>query len=59
MWSEAITMHKMILIRGHQGSGKSTLAQQKIDEFKAMYPDGYVVHIENDKQIIDKYGSYQ
>lgn len=51
-------MQKFILIRGHQGSGKSTFAQTKIDEFKQAYPDGEIVHIENDKLLYDEQGQY-
>lgn len=51
-------MQKFILIRGHQGSGKSTFAQSKIDEFKQAYPDGEIVHIENDKLLYDEQGRY-
>lgn len=50
-------MQKLIIIRGHSGSGKSTFAQQKMNEFKAEYPDAYVYHIENDKYLI-KDGQY-
>lgn len=52
-------MQKFILIRGHQGSGKSTFAQSKIDEFKKAFPNGDIVHIENDKLLIDEHGVYR
>ncbi|STZ64267.1 RNA ligase [Moraxella lacunata] len=51
-------MQKFILIRGHQGSGKSTFAEQKIAEFKTQFPNGEIVHIENDKLLIDENGVY-
>ncbi|STZ07265.1 RNA ligase [Moraxella caprae] len=51
-------MQKFILIRGHQGSGKSTFAEQKIAEFKKEFPNGEIVHIENDKLLIDENGVY-
>lgn len=52
-------MKQFILIRGHQGSGKSTFATAKIAEFKKAYPDGEVVHIENDKLLTDENGVYR
>lgn len=51
-------MQKFILIRGHQGSGKSTFAQQKIAEFKEQFPNGEIVHIENDMLLTDEHGVY-
>ncbi|MDO4895970.1 MAG: RNA ligase [Moraxella sp.] len=51
-------MQKFILIRGHQGSGKSTFADEKIAEFKKDYPNGEIVHIENDKLLTDENGVY-
>lgn len=48
-----------LLLRGHQGSGKSTFAAQKTAEFLAQYPDGEVVHIENDLLLTDENGVYR
>lgn len=51
-------MQKFILIRGHQGSGKSTFAEQKIAEFKKEFPNGEIIHIENDLLLTDENGVY-
>lgn len=51
-------MQLFILIRGHQGSGKSTFAKQKMAEFKQNFPDGEIIHIENDILLTDENGNY-
>lgn len=52
-------MQKFILIRGHQGSGKSTFAAEQIAAFQRDYPNGEVVHIENDLLMTDAQGEYR
>ncbi len=52
-------MQKLILIRGHQGSGKSTFAHEQIAAFQHDYPQGEVVHIENDLLMTDENGTYR
>lgn len=48
-----MSIKQFIMVRGHQGSGKSTFAKTKIDEFLEQHPTGTVVHLENDKYMME------